>query len=95
MRKSKTPIKRTPRKAFSLTLRLGDKTFTSKGATMLDALVALPRPPKIVTKGILTVKNGVLTKEELYYPVRLKRLFYNKYFQIIHAKQLAVGLKPR
>ena len=79
--------------AFSISLTLGDKTYTSKGATALDALTALKQPEKLMGKGILTLRQGEKTKTLLLYPQRLKRLFYNASFQAIQAKQLAMLLK--
>lgn len=83
-------IKPTP---VTITLQLGDQTYTSSGATVVDALTALPKPDKIMTKGVLTVSQGKASRKQLFMPVRLKRLFYNKYFQAIQAKNLALGLK--
>jgi hypothetical protein len=87
----KTSKAKTP--AFSITLTLGDKTYTSKGATALDALVALKQPEKIMGKGVVTLRQGDKMKTLLFYPQRLKRLFYNPSFQAIQAKQLAILLK--
>lgn len=86
-----TKPKATP---FEITLKLGDETYQSSGATVTDALSALTHPQKIMAKGILTVRQGDLSKTQLMMPVRLKRLFYNKYFQQIMAKNLALGMKP-
>lgn len=78
---------------FSITLTIGDKTYTSKGDTALEALMNLKKPEKIVAKAIVTIRHGKLTKTQQFFPVRLKRLFYNKLFQAIQAKQLALGMK--
>jgi len=78
---------------FTITLQLGDKTYKSKGADALEALLNLERPVKIMSKGILTVSDGIKSKTQLYFPVRLQRLFYNKYFAQIQAKQLALLMK--
>ena len=78
---------------FSITIELAGKTFKGKGDTVADALVSIPKPEKIMAKGVLTVKNGALKRELVMYPSRLKRLFYNKNFQIIQAKWLGQGLK--
>lgn len=78
---------------YSLSLILGDKTYKSTGETVLDALQALEHPPKIMLKGVIIVKKGKLKKEQLMYPVRLKRLFYNKNFLAIQAKYLEIGMK--
>lgn len=78
---------------YKIELTLGDKVYTSTGATLADAFAVLKKPEKIMLKGILRITKGKLKLEQLYYPVRLKRLFYNKYFQQIQAKQLESFLK--
>lgn len=78
---------------YSISIRLGDKTLTGTGATALEALQAIKKPDKIVTKAIVTVSHGTLKKEILMWPVRAKRLFYNRLFQEIQCKQLVLGLK--
>ena len=93
MKATKT-LKVKPSSKFSISLNLGGKTIASSGNTLLDALVALPKPQKIVGKGILTITNGDMRSEQMFWPIRLKRLFYNKSFQIIQAKQLGLFLKP-
>lgn len=97
---TKKTSKAKPRasEVFHIALTLGDKTYTSKGATALDALIALKHPEKIMGKGIVTLgisTKGKLSKSKtlLFYPQRLKRLFYNASFQAIQAKQLAMLLK--
>ena len=77
---------------FSITLTLGDETLRGSGATALEALQALPVPSKIVGKGFLTITNGLLKKEQMLMPVRLKRLFWPN-AQAIQAKYLTLGLK--
>lgn len=79
---------------FEISLQLGDETYEAKGATIEEALKNLPRPDKIMTKGVLTVKHGNALRIEMMFPTRLKRLFYNKLFQQIQAKNLTIGLKP-
>lgn len=83
-------MKETP---YIITLKLGEETFKGQGETVADALVSMPRPEKIMAKGILTISQGNLKREMLMFPQRLKRLFYNKHYQIIQAKWLGQGLK--
>lgn len=81
--------------SYKLTLTLGDKTYTGEGESVFEALKALPHPQKIVGKGILTLRHGDLMSHQLFWPARLKRLFYSPTFQAIQAKMLErVGLKP-
>lgn len=80
---------------YKLTLVLGDKTHESTGATVLEALRGLKKPDKIMSKGILTLEYNGMRSQQMYFPQRLKRLFYNPTFQVVHAKMLTtVGLKP-
>src|SRR4051812_1822957 len=81
--------------AFSITLQLGNNTVSGTGPTALEALQALPKPDKIMAKGIVTITHAGKRKVQSCLPGQLKRLFYSsKQFQAIHAKQLSQGLKP-
>lgn len=84
------------KKPYKLTLQLGeDKFFKSQGDTLLAALMKLPKPEKIMNKGVLTVEHDGKRSQQLFFPQRLKRLFYSPTFQAIQAKMLTqVGLKP-
>jgi len=90
--KNKVKVEERPVKKslYFLSLVLGDKTFTSEGETLFDALKEIPKPEKIMNKAVLTITKGDQKKELLYYPTRLKRLFYNKHFKEIQAKQIEV-----
>ena len=81
-----------PQYVFSL--KIGDSVFDSTGETATEALGSLPRPPKIMAKGILTVAHGKLKNTILLSPPQIKRLFYNSTgVQAVHAKRLVMGLK--
>lgn len=86
MAKTKSP-------EFSVTLQLGNDIYSGTGATALEALHSLPKPDKIMLSGILTVSQGDKKFTQRFWPQRLKRLFYNKTFQEIQAKYLALGMK--
>ncbi len=81
---------------YKLTLQLGDTTYESTGATILEALRGLKRPDKIMAKSVLTLERGGFKSQQMFLPTRLKRLFYSSpIMQEIQAKQLEkVGLKP-
>lgn len=80
---------------YKLVLQLGDKTYESTGSTVLEALRGLTKPDKIMNKAILTLEHNGMKSQQQYFPQRLKRLFYNPTFQVVHAKMLtSVGLKP-
>ena len=79
---------------FGISLQLGGKIFSGSGETPLDALVHLPRPNKLMNKGILTMTSGAKKKELLLMPVKLKRVFYNSSsLRPVIAKQLFAELK--
>jgi hypothetical protein len=84
---------KSPKDEFIVSLKLGDKTFEGTGKTALAALSAMPKPDKIVSKGILTISQGDAKRELLLWPIRLKRLFYSPTYQAIQAKYLTMGLK--
>lgn len=89
----KKTVKKTKKDFYTIDLELGGKIYRGIGETALEALQSLPQPEKIMNKGILTITNGDLKKVQLFYPVQLKRMFYNKTLQVIKAKQLLVGMK--
>ncbi len=80
--------------AYKLTLQLGKDTYTSQGISVLDALSKLERPSKIMIKGILTLESTEGRFQQLFYPTRLKRLFYGPSMQSVQAKQLLKVMKP-
>ena len=78
---------------FALKLKLGPDTFSSKGATVLEALQKLPVPPKFTAKGIVTLTKGSQKAERYFFPNRLRRLFMNRITQAVWAKNLGMFLK--
>jgi hypothetical protein len=81
--------------SYKFTLQIGDKTYTSEGASIYEALVALEKPAKIMNKAVLRLEHDGKFTQQLFFPQRLKRLFYSPTFQTVHAKMLEqVGLKP-
>lgn len=80
-------------KLFKLELHTGGSVYKSKAATAPEALAALPRPVKLTSKAVLTIKHGKL-RNSISLPVdRLKRLFYSKGTQSILMKTFVMGLK--
>lgn len=72
--KTKT-VKPKEKKAYKLTLTIGDETFKSTGATGAEALQTLERPKKIMAKGTMTVEFENLKKVIAMKPAQIKRLF--------------------
>lgn len=89
----KTTTKKPVTSEFSITLTIGKDIYQGTGKTALEALQSLPKPAKIMSKGVVRVENEGKFKEILMIPLRLRRLFYNKLFQEIQVKWLTSGLK--
>lgn len=87
--------KKTSSPLYKLTLTLGDKTYKSEAGSVFEALKGLKHPEKIMSKGVLTLEHDGMRSQQLFFPARLKRLFYSPTFQAVQAKMLTnVGLKP-
>ena len=78
---------------FSITLNVGGQVYKGKGETALDALQAIPKPIKLMSKGTFFITDGAKKFETLMYPIRLRRLFYSKLAQQIQLKTLCQGMK--
>lgn len=79
---------------FSISLNIGGQIYKSTGATPVEALSSLPKPPKIFLKGIVTISDGAKTKELLLQPVKIKQLFYHSQgVMAVKAKTLFMALK--
>lgn len=78
----------------SITLTIGKDVYRGAGPTPTEALGALKRPAKIMSKGTVSVSMGSAVKSMLLQPVKIKRLFYNsRGVQDIIAKQLFALMK--
>jgi hypothetical protein len=79
---------------YSISLKLGNDVYESEGKTMYDALKSLPKPAKIMAKGVMTVAHGKQKREHLMMPPRVKRLYFTSTPSLqVLAKQLEVSLK--
>ena len=76
---------------FSITLTLGDTTVSGRGISMLEALQRLPKPAKMVSKGVVVLSNGTKTRTLVYTPFQVKRLFFPIATKFI-AKQFSYGM---
>lgn len=70
---------------FSVSVNLGGEVFESKGVSMKAALEALPKPPKILQKGAVTI-TGRRSWVMVLMPMKLRRLWF-KTAPIYLAKQ--------
>ena len=77
---------------FFISLSCGGNIFEGKGNTILEALRSIPRPLKINSKGLFTISQGNKIKKMLFYPLRLKRVFFPASQPTI-AKYFSIGLK--
>ncbi len=78
---------------FSVTIKTNHDTYEGEGETAVEALRSIPKPFKVMWRATVTVKSGEKKIETLMYPVRLKRLFYNKMFQEIMMNKLTLFMK--
>lgn len=62
--------------SFNISLTLGGETITSSAPSLLEALIALGVPRKIVTKGVLVASKGQKKVELFYPPMKIKSLLY-------------------
>ena len=79
-------------KPYFISLTFGDKVFEGSGDTVLSALQSMPVPVKIVSKGLLKITDGVKKFEQMWQPVKIKRLFY-PLAQSVLSKQLTYLLR--
>ena len=91
--KTKTVKKEKPaKKIYTISITQDGKTTKGTGATALEALQAVVKPIKIVSKVFLTITDGTRKAEMMYMPVKAKRLFY-PIAQVIVAKQFEYLMK--
>lgn len=91
-RPKKKAVKTGDKPLFAISLQLDKTELKGEGATLLEALKAIPKPVKITTKSVLTVTNGEKTHSRPLTIPLAKRLFYPA-FQLHQAKNLALLLK--
>lgn len=80
-------------KNYSVTIKTNHDTYKGKGETAVEALRSIPKPFKVMWRGTVTISDGKKKAETLMYPVRLRRLFYNKMFQEICMNKLCTLMK--
>lgn len=85
--------KKSASELYEISLKLGDKLIKGAGTTVLEALQSMPKPAKIMAKGVLTLSKGDKKEEQLMYPPRIKRLFYSPSLLSVIAKQLSKTLQ--
>jgi hypothetical protein len=77
---------------FHVSLQLDKTILEGKGATMLEAIRAMPKPVKITTKSVLTIIKGD-KKHTRALTIPLATRLFRYGFQPIQAHQLEVLLK--
>ena len=82
-----TPIDKTE---YFLELEVGGRLYFGDGLSMLEALMNIEQPDKIVSKGILRIQVGPKRRERPMQILQMKRLFY-PLSKIVIAKQLSAG----
>lgn len=76
MAKKKVVNKKENKDEYTFTLKLGDSIFTSTDENPEEALKNLPKPIKIVQRGVLIVEQNGKSKERLMNIPEVKRLYY-------------------
>ena len=61
---------------YSISIKLGDTVFESKGDSMSECLSTLPKPIKINSKASVTLTRGGKVHTSLYMPARLRKVWY-------------------
>ena len=89
----KAPVVKEAPKGFTATLQHGTETFIGKGNTGEEAVNNIPRPVKIVTKGVITLTDGVKKNTKALFPLALKRLFVRVGGKSLLVKGIVDGLK--
>ena len=88
-RPKKIRVEVSPTEYF-LQLELDGRIYFGDGLSMLEALLNLEKPDKIVSKGILKIQVGEKKRERLMVIPQMKRLFFPLARTVI-AKQLETG----
>lgn len=78
---------------YSVKIVASGQTFEGKGETPLLALRSIPKPLKVMYEGVVTLSKGKKKVESIFWPVRLRRLFYNKLFQEVQMSKLCNLMK--
>ena len=61
---------------YKAILTMNNEDYSGKGDTAIEAMDNIPMTwDKVKAKGIITLKNGKLSAEKLFYLPRLKRIF--------------------
>lgn len=71
----KTTTKKTAKKKYEVSLRLGDKVYSTSSDSITEAISSI-RPTKISLKGLFTVSNGVSKFEEMMFPAQVRRILF-------------------
>lgn len=61
---------------YKFSLLMNGDTYEGEGNTPLEALQAVPKPYKLTAKAVLTYTHGDYTKSLLFFPNKLRRVFY-------------------
>lgn len=88
----KTPKKSAKTPKYTVTFTMGDLLYKGVGNTPLEALQAVPRPPKISGKGYLQLTDGEQTRNLPLNVMRAKQ-FFRPSAQPILVKYLSLGMK--
>lgn len=66
----------TKSKQFKISIQVNGETLGGVGETALDALRAIKKPVRISTKGIINITDGEKSKQMVFMPFKLRKLFF-------------------
>ena len=77
---------------FTMTICMGDKTYTAKGKTIVECLEKIEKPVKITTKATLTIKRGDRKLVRGMQIVPMRRMLFPAFYEQ-NAKTLSLAFK--
>jgi hypothetical protein len=69
-------VAKKTKKSCAITITLGNDVLRGEGNSLNEAFMSIPRPEKIVTKGIVVIETNGGSKTWVLPPIGVKKLFY-------------------
>lgn len=90
-KKKSTPTKKET--GYTVSLTLGNDVYSVSTETLEQAF-GLIRPPKVTSKGVLSIKSDKGQAETLMFPSQIKRILYgSESVKKIFGKKISLSLK--
>ena len=91
-KRAQTGVDITKPDLFTVSVKLGDLTYSYAAETLDKAFHDFPRPNKITTKGVLTVVGGGKKFSRLMMPADMRRMLWPVSSKV-HAKMILAVMK--